>query len=254
MAEDLGTTIEAFWLERQRGVFFPPAFSGKLTLDQSYRVQLGLITRREAAGERHAGWKVGLTSKAIQDQFRVHEPVFGCLLEAGVKQSGHVFAHADLITPGFENEVCMRLGRRLSGRVTIEDARHAVEVCYPALEIIETRGDFTADLPLALADNAQQKAIVLGPATPLGNDLDLSTIAVRVDINGEEVASGTGDAVLGNPLNSLVWLVGKLQEFGRVVEAGDLVMTGSFTRQFPIAAGDHIRASFNRLGVVEARF
>lgn len=252
---DVEGTIEAFWLARQRGVYFPPAFSGALTLDQAYRVQLGLIARRASAGERRVGWKVGLTSKAIQDQFRVHEPVFGCLLDDSVKPSGHVFDHASLIKPGFENEVCVRVGRKLSGGgLTIDDARRAVEACYPALEIIETRGDFTADLPLALADNAQQKAVVLGTATPLGRDLDLSTLGVRVEINGREVATGKGDAVLGNPLNSLVWLAAKLAELGRSIEAGDLVMTGSFTRQFPIAAGDHIRASFDRLGVAEARF
>jgi 2-keto-4-pentenoate hydratase len=252
---DLDATIEAFWRERQRGVYFPSAFSGALTLDQAYRVQLGLVARREAVGERHVGWKVGLTSKAIQEQFRVHEPVLGCLLAEGVTSTGHVFDHRSLIKPGFENEVCLRLGRQLSGAGrTVDDARRAVAACYPALEIIETRGDFTADLPLALADNAQQKAIVLGPATQLGDELDLARLGVRVEINGQEVATGQGRAVLGDPLNSLTWLAAKLEELGRGLEAGELVMTGSFTRQFPIAAGDQIRATFDRLGVVEARF
>ena len=253
-AFDVEHIVEAFWRERQRGVYFPPSFSGRLTLDEAYRVQLGLIARREATGARQIGWKVGLTAKPIQEQFGVHEPVFGCLLDEGVTPSAHVFDHASLIVPGFENEICMRLGRQLAGRmVTIDAARHAVEACHPALEIIETRGDFTRDLPLALADNAQQTAIVLGPATRLG-DLDLSTLGVRVEINGREVATGKGAAVLGNPLSSLVWLAAKLDEVGRRLEAGDLVMTGSFTRQFPIAAGDHICATFDTLGSVEARF
>ncbi len=72
------------------------------------------MARRLAAGERQIGWKVGLTSKAIQQQFNVHEPVFGCILES--RPSGHVFAPADLISPGFENELCLRLGKDLSGR------------------------------------------------------------------------------------------------------------------------------------------
>ena len=253
-AFDIDETVEAFWRERQRGVYFPPSFSGKLTLDQAYRVQLALIARREGAGERHVGWKVGLTAKPIQEQFRVHEPVFGCLLREGVRSSGHLFNHGELIAPGFENEICMRLGARLAGDgVTLDAARGAVAACYPALEIIETRGDFTKDLPLALADNAQQKAIVLGRATPLA-DLDLTTLGVRVEINGREVATGTGAAVLGNPLRSLVWLAAKLAEFGRSLEPGELVMTGSFTRQFPLAAGDHVRSTFDTLGWVEARF
>ena len=252
---DLEKTIEAFWRERQRGVYFPPAFAGALSLDEAYRVQLGIVARREANGERQVGWKVGLTARAIQEQFRVHEPVFGCLFAEGVTASGHVFEHRELIAPGFENEIAMRLGRDLSGAgVTLDNARRAVDTCHPAIEIIETRGDFTADLPLALADNAQQKAIVLGPATRLGRDLDLSSLGVRVTINGREVATSTGAAVLGNPLNSVVWLAGKLTELGRTLKAGDLVMTGSLTRQFPIGRGDHIRATFDVLGAVDARF
>ena len=69
-------------------------------------------------------------------------------------------------------------------------------------------------------------------------------------INGEVVATGRGDAVLGHPLNSVIWLAGKLPEFGRRIRAGDVIMTGSFTRQFPIAPGDRIEANFAGVGVV----
>lgn len=252
---DIESAVESFWKERERGAYFPSAWSGKLSLDQSYRVQLGLIAKREAAGERQIGWKVGLTAKAIQEQFGVHEPVFGCLLEEGLTKSGHIFEHGALIKPGFENEVCLRMGRDLAGlATTVVDARKAVDMCYPAIEIIETRGDFTKDLPLALADNAQQKAFILGAPTPLTADLDLASLGVRVEINGREVATGTGSAVLGDPLNSIVWLARKLAEFGRGLKAGEYVMSGSFTRQFPIAKSDHIAANFDRLGVAEARF
>ncbi|HYB08928.1 MAG TPA: fumarylacetoacetate hydrolase family protein [Alphaproteobacteria bacterium] len=252
---NVANAVEAFWQERAKGVYFPPAWSGKLSIDEAYKIQLGLIAKRAAAGERQVGWKVGLTATAIQEQFRVHEPVFGCLLGEGVKQSGHAFNHGTLIKPGFENEVCVRLGRDLTAsRVRLEDVRQAIETCYPALEITETRGDFTADLPLALADNAQQKAVVLGAAVRYSPELDLAAIAVQIVINGKEVASGKGDAVLGNPLNSVVWLAEKLSTFGRRLKAGDLIMTGSFTRQFPIAKGERIRTEFERLGAVEANF
>lgn len=99
--------IEAFWQARQAGIYFPPAYFGKLSIDEAYVVQLGLIERRRTLGERQIGWKVGLTAPAIQQQFGFHEPVFGCVLES--KPSGHVFGPRDLIVPGFENELCMRL-------------------------------------------------------------------------------------------------------------------------------------------------
>jgi 2-keto-4-pentenoate hydratase len=238
--------IDAFWQARQQGVYFPPAYFGKLTVDQSYAVQLGLIERRCAAGERQIGWKVGLTAPAIQQQFGFHEPVFGCVLDS--KPSGHVFAPAELIAPGFENELCMRLRVDLSGTVGLDEARAAIDVVYPSLEIIETRGPFTEQIALALADNAQQKTVILG--SPAALPADLRAIEARVSINGRLVATGTGDAVLGNPLNSVVWLGAKLGAYGRGLKAGEIVMTGSFTRQFPIAAGDTIETVFSGLGAV----
>jgi 2-keto-4-pentenoate hydratase len=205
------------------------------------------MARRLAAGERQIGWKVGLTSTAIQQQFNVHEPVFGCILES--EPSGHVFTPGDLIEPGFENELCLRLGKDLSGSITPDEARAAIEVVHPSLEIIETRGNLTEQLALALADNAQQKTVILGEAAPL--PVHPEWIEARVLINGDSVATGTGDAVLGNPLNSLVWLSGKLAEFGRSLKAGEIVMSGSFTRQFAIKPGDSIRCEFLGVGYVE---
>jgi 2-keto-4-pentenoate hydratase len=244
---DAPAAIDSFWAARTRGEWFPAAWHDKLSNDQAYEVLFGLMARRLAAGERQIGWKVGLTSKAIQQQFNVHEPVFGCILES--QPSGHVFAPAGLISPGFENELCLRLGKDMSGVITRDDARAAIDAVYPSLEIIETRGDLTAQLALALADNAQQKTVILGSPVPLPSHPE--TIEARVIINGETAATGTGDAVLGNPLNSLVWLSAKLAEFGRSLKAGEIVMSGSFTRQFPIQPGDAIRCEFSGVGAVE---
>ena len=244
---DEAATIDSFWAARARGEWFPAAWEDKLTTDQAYRVLFGIMARREAAGERQIGWKVGLTAKAIQQQFNVHEPVFGCILDR--KPSGHVFAPADLIAPGFENELCLRLKHRLSGTITRDQARAAVDVAYPSLEIIETRGDLTKQLALALADNAQQKTCILGAPVALPEDLE--TIEARVFVNGQLAGTGTGAAVLGHPLNSVVWLAAKLAEYGRALRPGDIVMSGSFTRQFPIAPGDTIRTEFAGIGAVE---
>jgi 2-keto-4-pentenoate hydratase len=251
----LERAIGEFWNARERGVYFPDAWRDRLEQDDAYRIQLALVDRRCTGGVTQVGWKVGLTSEAIQQQFAVHEPVFGCLLSEGRIASGHVFRHGDLISPGFENEVCVVLGRDLTGSdLPLDEVAKSVERCHAALEIIETRGEFTGQLSLALADNAQQKFFVLGPPVPLTGDLDLPGIGVRVTIGGAEVGTGRGDAVLGHPLRSVAWLAGKLAAYGRRLRAGDHIMTGSFTRQFPIARGDHIRAEFERLGAAEATF
>jgi 2-keto-4-pentenoate hydratase len=253
---DVARVVDEFWRERARGVFFPPQWFGRLTLDQGYGVQLGLLERRVAAGARLIGWKVGLTSEAMQQQFRVPEPLFGYLLDDAPHASPARFARDALIQPGVENEICLTLAADLVGPgVDLAAARRAVGAVAPAIEVAETRGDFTAQLPVAVADNIQERYIVLGtPTAPLPTDLDLAAVRATVEINGARVAEATGAAVLGDPLRALVWLANKLPEYGQAVRAGQLVMTGSVTRQFAVERGDRVVTTFAPLGVVAATF
>ena len=248
MAFDLTATVDEFWQARMRGEYFPTAWADRLSLDEAYAIQLAMIDRRVALGEKHIGWKVGLTAKPIQEQFGFHEPVFGCILES--VPSGSTLRAAELIVPGFESELCLSMGAPLSGDVTMAQARAAVAGVHPSLEIIETRGDLSAQIALAMADNAQQKTVVLGAAVPLA-DKALDQVACKVVMNGAVVAEGTGAAVLGNPLHSVIWLAGKLAAFGRGIRAGDIIMTGSFVRQFPLVSGDHVRVDYTGIGAVE---
>jgi 2-keto-4-pentenoate hydratase len=250
MTVDLQRAVEEFWAGRARGECFPAGYFDRLTLDEAYRIQLALIERRCTQGERQIGWKVGLTSRAIQQQFGFHEPCFGCILET--QPSGHVFAAGELIRPGFETELCVRLGRPLTGEVSPEEVRAAVAVVYPSFEITETRGD-PGQIALMLADNAQQRSVVLGEPVAFTPALQLDQVEARVELNGSIVATGVGAAVLDHPLNSVAWLARKLGEYGRSLRAGEVVMTGSLVRQFPLAPGDRARASFSGVGTVEVR-
>jgi 2-keto-4-pentenoate hydratase len=249
MTINLATAIDDFWIARMRGEFFPLAYFDRLAMDDAYRIQLALLDRRVAAGERQIGWKVGLTAKAIQEQFRYHEPLFACILET--QPTGHVFGAAELIHPGFETELCVRLGRGLEGKVTLEQVRAAVDVIHPSFEIIETRGDPVNQMELVVADNGQQRSVVIGAPLPLAPNVDLTQVAARVQLNGREVATGLGSAVLGNPLHSIQWLAAKLGEYGRSLRPGDIIMTGSFVRQFPLHPGDVALAEFSGIGRVE---
>jgi 2-keto-4-pentenoate hydratase len=246
---ELAAAVAEFEAARERGEYFPKAWFDRLALDDAYRIQMALIERR---GARRVGWKVGLTAVAIQQQFGVHEPVFGCLLADGQLDSGHVFRRYELIEPGFENELCIVMGSDLAPDATPADVAAAVARVHPAFEIIETRGDLTRQLALALADNAQQTAFVLGPAVEQAALPELDTVIVTVRINDREVAVADGSAVLGHPYNSVAWLAGKLAQFGERVKAGDTIMSGSFTRQFPLASGDRIEAAFAGIGTVTA--
>jgi 2-keto-4-pentenoate hydratase len=246
--------LAAIWDGHRRGVHHPPEWQGRLSMDEAYAVQLGLLARYVDTGERHAGWKVGLTAKAMREQQRVHEPVFGFLLESGERPSGIVFDFASLIRPGFENELCITMGAPLAGPgVGLAQARAAIAHVQPALEIVERRGDFTADLSLALADNAQQKAFVTGARVALG-DLDLAAVTVDVSVNGAHQERARGAEVLGSPVASVAWLANKLAQYGRRLEAGQRIMSGSFTRQYGLARGDRVEARFDPVGTVSADF
>ncbi len=248
---------DALWTEWHKGRHMPAEWMGRLSLDQAYRVQLALLDRFTEAGEPQAGWKVGLTAAAMRAQWNIHEPCFGFLLRSGHKPSGTRFRHHGIIAPGFENELCLRIGTRLQGPgITLDQAIAAVSHAAPALEIVEKRGPFSEDIALAMADNAQQYAFVTGAEialTPSNRDLAAST--VEVDINAATIDRAAGAEVMGGGgFLSVQWLANKLSEFGRALEPGMLVMSGSFTKQYPIAHGDRIEARFTPFGAVSARF
>ena len=248
---------DALWAEWHQGRHMPAEWMGRLSMDQAYRVQLALLDRFAATGEPQAGWKVGLTAAAMRAQWNIHEPCFGFLLASGHKPSGTSFRFPGIIAPGFENELCLRIGTRLQGPgVTLEQAIAAVSHAAPALEIVEKRGPFSEDIALAMADNAQQYAFVTGPEIVLSaSNRDLAGSTVEVDVNGATIDRAAGAEVMGGGgFLSVQWLANKLAEFGRALEPGMLVMSGSFTRQYPIAQGDRIEARFTPFGTVTASF
>ncbi|MEO6022505.1 MAG: fumarylacetoacetate hydrolase family protein [Burkholderiales bacterium] len=257
----LDAIIELVWEHLQRGDFYPAGLHGKLSLDDAYRVNLAVTRRRIAAGERQAGWKVGVTAKAMQQQMGVHQPVFGVLFDSGHLDSAVTLKFADLIEPSVENELCITIGQTLRGPgVTLEQTRAAIAAVAPALEIVERRGEFK-DLPLAMADNAQQKHFVTAtqsawePIPKRGQvSMRLSEAYVEVFLNSVLQEKASGAEVMGDPVASVTWLANKLAEYDLTLEGGMCVMSGSFTKQYRIKPGDHIEARFTPFGVVSANF
>lgn len=248
-------TVQSLWEHRSRGDCFPAEWQGKLDKDEAYRVQLGLLDRKIGAGERQAGWKVGLTAQGLRVAFGSPEPVFGHLLQSARKTSGHAFAWSDLEKAAVESELLIMLARDLSGpSVTADDARAAVASIAPALEIVDLgRADMKADLPLTVADNVMQYAFVAGVAVALGN-LDFGSVRAQVTIDSEVVADVVGRDVIDNQMETLAWLAKSLHRFGRSLRAGDCIMTGSFTKPLPVERGARIRTVFDGIGEVTASF
>jgi len=256
-AEAFAQAVDDFWAARN-GDPFPLHWEPHLTQDGAYRINLALVDRHAARGEPQAGWKVGLTARAIREQFGLPEPLFAVLFEKGRWPSGGAWPRAAMVGPGWENELCLTMGATLRGPgVTADDAKAAIATVAPAMEIIETRGPNSMEgFKCMIADNGQQFAFVVGdetPYDPAAHDLGATTVEVLIDGAAQERARG--DAVMeSSAVASIVWLANKLAAFDRTLEAGQVVMTGSFTRQYAIDRDMTAAARFDPFGSAVATF
>lgn len=222
-------------------------------VDDAYRIALAVRDLKVAAGRRVTGHKVGLTSKAMRTMFEAAEPDYGFLYDDWFVAEGSVVPPERLNRPLVEQEVAFVMGRRLSGpSVHAADVIRATDFVLPALEIVDSR--FRERGPTMLVDSIADAAscglVVLG-GNPVGlTDIDVRRISGSLLVNGEIMETGSAAAVLGNPINAVAWLANKLHEFGVAMEPGDVILSGSFVRAVPFAAGDSIVALFDQLGEV----
>jgi 2-keto-4-pentenoate hydratase len=227
-----------------------------LDVDDAYAIQLGQVAAWRKAGAVIKGHKVGLTSAAMRHQLGVDQPDFGHLTGAMFHLDSHPIDTTTFLCPKVEPEIAFILGRPLRGPgVTLAEAGASVEFVSPALEIIDSRiRDWKITLVDTIADNASSGGVVLGGTVAPLSHLDLRLMGAVLRKNGEVVGTGAGGAVLGSPLNALVWLANVLGERGVGLDAGHVVLPGSITAAVPVAPGDVVSATFAGLGSVTARF
>jgi len=244
------------WESAQKGLYYPYALQGRLTLDEAYRAQFDVLGRALATGERQAGWKIGLTADAVRAMFKSDTAVHGYLLRSNGFPSGHTFEFDQVLAPSIESELCFLVRKDLHGPgVTAADVVESLEGVCPAFEILERRGDMATDLPLGVADDVSQWAYVLGqPLTPYPLGLDLGQVRAEVRCNGQVVASMLGKDAIDNQIQSIAWLANSLARFGHALEAGHIVLSGSFHRPMPITKGDRWETRFSTVGTVTALF
>lgn len=225
-------------------------------LDTAYAVQRRLIDRWEQAGRGAiAGYKIALTSKAVQELCGVSHPLVGAIFASTVHRSPITVRRSDFVRLGLEFELCFTLGRDLparSGGHTIESVREAVAAATPAFELIEDRAADYGKLEAKslAADNAWCGGIVMGEVDGDWRDLDLESTPVRLRY-GDDVEEAVTGAAMGNPLAALAWVADLLAEQGRPLEAGQLVMTGSTVKTRFAEVGDRAVYTVDKLGSVE---
>ena len=243
--------------ERQRRpIPAPTSAYPNLSVADAYSIQQLIVRDRLDTGERIVGWKIGLTSKAMQEQLGVDQPDYAPILSGWFIREGDPIAIDALIQPRVEAEIAFELARPLAGPgVTPPDVLAATRGVRPAIEVIDSRVEnWKITLPDTIADMASSARVIVGePLTP-PQDLDLAAIAVRFERNGEQVASGVGSAVLGDPAAAVAWAANTLGALGVVLEAGQIVMPGALHASVPAARDDLFRAVFDELGSVALLF
>ena len=222
----------------------------------AYEIQLINIRQRIAEGARVLGHKVGLSSLAIQQMMGVDEPDYGHLLDEMQVFEDTPVPAGRYLYPRVEVEVGFILSADLPGAgCTEDDVLAATEALVPSIELIDTRiTDWKIALCDTIADNASSAGFVLGKARVSPGDIDVKTIDAVLTRNGEVIAEGRSDAVLGNPVIAVAWLARKVESFGVRLQKGDVVLPGSCTRAIDARAGDEFVADFTGLGSVHLSF
>jgi 2-keto-4-pentenoate hydratase len=205
------------------------------SVDEGYAAQAALGAWFAANGHGpRVGWKIGATTPRMQAILGADGPSYGRVRAANVHRDGARFDPATLCKPAVEPELALRLGRDLDpgdAPWTRQEIARLVDAVAPAIELVENRyGDIPAfDLPTLIADDFLHRACVLGDFVPIGELPDLATLTAELAVNGQVVGTGAGAAVLGHPLQAVVWLGDRFAAEGRVLRKGDFVLTGSIT-------------------------
>jgi 2-keto-4-pentenoate hydratase len=227
-----------------------------LTPADAYAIQQDFAALILRDGGSIVGYKLGLTSKPMQQLLGVNEPDYGPVLSSMVFDDGARLAAGSFIQPRAEAEIALTLERPLRGPdATAEDAARAIGGARAAIEVVDSRiRDWKITLVDTICDLASSAAIVLGREVVPLDGWTPRLVGLVVSKNGEMQGTGAGGAALGDPVSAVAWLANTLAPFGVTLQPGHFVMTGALHAAFPVVGGDVVMAEFDRLGTVTATF
>tara|TARA_Y100001001_G_C7982213_1_gene299797 strand:+ start:630 stop:1433 length:804 start_codon:yes stop_codon:yes gene_type:complete len=233
-----------------------------MTMEEAYAIQKAWVDRKVAEGRKVMGYKIGLTSRAMQMSSNIDEPDYGVLLDDMLIEDGATIKASDFLDPRIEVELAFVLKKPLFGDdVTIFDVINATDYIIPSLELIAARclrtdpdTGYTRKVYDTISDNAANAGIVMGgrPIRPM--DIDLRWAGCMLYLNGKIEETGLAGGVLGNPVKGITWVCKRFAPHGVGLEPGQVILSGSFTRPVPVKAGDTVHADFGSLGGVTLNF
>lgn len=234
----------------------------QMTLDDAYAIQSTWVNKKKRQGRRVIGWKIGLTSKAMQYALNISTPDSGVLFDDMLFEDGATIAAERFIQPRIEAELAFIMKAPLKGpNISVIEVLNATEFVVPALEILDTRilrQDPTTGQPRTLfdtvSDNAANAGIVLGSQMLKPDSVDMRWMGAIVSRNAAVEETGLGAGVLNHPARGIAWLANRLAQYGDGIEAGHIVLAGSFIRPIEARHGDTIFADYGPYGTVSCFF
>ncbi|MGO4153202.1 2-oxo-hept-4-ene-1,7-dioate hydratase [Cupriavidus sp. YAF13] len=236
----------------------------EMRIDDAYAIQHAWIALKQENGRTIKGHKIGLTSKAMQRAVNIGEPDFGVLLDDMFYRDGTTIPTDRFMQLRIEAELAFVLDKPLSGpECTLFDVLDATAYITPALEVLDARiqridpgSGRTRTVLDTISDNAANAALVLGgrPFRPRLVDTDLRRIGAIVSKNGEVEETGLAAGVLNHPAYGVVWLANRLHRYGVTLQAGEVILAGSFIRPLDVAKGDTVIADYGDFGTVSCHF
>ncbi len=232
-----------------------------MTVADGYAVSRAWVQMKVAEGRTARGHKIGLTSRAMQISSQIDEPDYGTLLDDMFFEPGDIPA-TRFIAPRVEVELAFVLKKKLEGaRITVDDVLDATDHVQPAIEIIDARieqfdrhSKAMRKVQDTISDNAANAGIVLGGRKVSPREIDLPWVGAILRQNGVVEETGLAAGVQGHPAIGVAWLAMKLAPWGECLQAGEVVLAGSFTRPVPAKKGDRFDADYGPLGRFEFNF
>ncbi|MFD4181988.1 2-keto-4-pentenoate hydratase [Rhodococcus sp. NPDC058514] len=229
---------------------------GADNLEAAYAVQQRFNDLRVQSGARVVGRKIGLTSKAVQQQLGVGQPDLGVLFDEMEFANGGDIPMSRLIQPKIEGEVGFVLGADLiEGPLDAAQVRGAIDYAVASLEICDSRiQNWDIRFGDTVADNASSGVYVLGTERRTLDEVEPVDVTMSMTVDGQEVSSGTGAACLGDPIEAVVWLARTARDLGQPLLAGQVILSGALGPMATVAAGNTVTVTVSGLGTVTARF
>ena len=263
-SDDILTAAKQLYdAERERVQIRPLTISTpEMDLEDAYAIQKAWVDRKIEDGRKVTGYKIGLTSRAMQMAMNIDTPDFGVLLDDMEFPCGGEIRAADFTDPRIEVELAFVLKAPLFGEeVTVDEVMAATDYVVPALELIAARSyrvdpetGYTRNVFDTIADNAANAGYILGENRISPDEIDLRWVGAMLYLNGEIEETGLAGGVMGHPAHGIRWVCKRFAPHRIGLEPGQVILAGSFTRPVIVNAGDTVTADYGPLGTIEVLF